>query len=69
VATRSIIEAFDVGEEIAPGVLPCCIMPVMDKLGLERVEEALHRGVVVAVGPAAASTSVTFTRRDAKALC
>ena len=28
----------------------CCIMLVMDKLGFERVEEALHRCVVIAIG-------------------
>ena len=48
-----VVEAFDVGEDITSGFLPCCILPVMDELGLERVEEALHRGIVVAVGLAA----------------
>ena len=28
-------------------------MPVMDELGFERVEEALHRGIVIAVALAA----------------
>jgi hypothetical protein len=28
-------------------------MPVMDEFGLERVKEALHRGIVIAVGFAA----------------
>jgi hypothetical protein len=32
VATGSVIEAFDVGENITTGFLPCCIMPVMDEL-------------------------------------
>ena len=51
--TSSIVEAFDVGKDIAFGVIPCCILPVMDELGFERVEEALHWGIVVAVGLAA----------------
>src|SRR3954454_16065039 len=52
-APRSIVETFDVGEDVASGVLPCCIVLVMDELGLERVEETLHRGIVVAIGLAA----------------
>src|SRR6266516_4104639 len=51
--TRSIIEALDVSKDITSGLLTCCIMLVMDELGLERVKEALHRSVVVAIGPAA----------------
>jgi hypothetical protein len=38
------------------GLPPCCITPVMDKLGFERVKEALHWGVVVA-GVLAADTA------------
>src|SRR4051812_49054714 len=52
-APRSIVETFDVGEDVTSGVLPCCIVLVMDELGLERVEETLHRGIVVAIGLAA----------------
>src|SRR6516164_5557787 len=43
VATRSIVEAFDVGKDIPCGFCPCCIVPVVDELGLERVKEALDR--------------------------
>src|SRR5207248_9228276 len=53
VATRSIIKAFDVSKDITSGFLTCCIMLVMDEFGFERVEEALHRSVVIAIGPAA----------------
>src|SRR5215208_2971723 len=49
----SIVEAFDVGKNIALGLFSCCVFPVMDELGLEGVEEALHRGVVVAISLAA----------------
>ena len=49
-ATRSIIEALDISKDIKSGFLMCCIMLVMDKLGFERVEEALHRCVVIAIG-------------------
>src|SRR6266478_6294111 len=52
-APRSIVEAFDIGKDITCGFLSCCIMPVMDELGFERVEEALHRGVVIAIAFAA----------------
>src|SRR6516164_3306909 len=53
VATRSIVEAFDVGKDIPCGFCPCCIVPVVDELGLERVKEALHRSIVIAVSLAA----------------
>ena len=49
----SIVEAFDEGKNIALGFCSCRVFPVMDELGLEGVEEALHRGVVEAVGLAA----------------
>src|SRR6266853_5526938 len=49
----SIVEAFDVGKNIALGVCSCCVFPVMDEFGLEGVEEALHRSIVVAVSLAA----------------
>jgi hypothetical protein len=45
VTTRSIVEDFDVGKDITCGLCPCCILGVIDKLGLVRVEEALHRGI------------------------
>ena len=52
-ATGSVVEALDVGKDITSGFLPCCVMPVMDELGFERVEEAFHRGIVIAVSLAA----------------
>ena len=52
-APRSIIESFDVSKDITSGFLTCCIMLVMDEFGFERVEEALHRSVVIAIGLAA----------------
>src|SRR5260370_28813898 len=52
-ATRSIVKALDVGKDITSGFLTCCIMLVMDEFGFERVEEALHRSVVIAIGSAA----------------
>jgi hypothetical protein len=53
VAPGSIVEAFDVGEDITFGFFSRRILPVMDEFGFERVEEAFHRGVVIAVGLAA----------------
>ena len=52
-APRSIVKALDVSKNITSGFLTCCIMLVMDEFGFERVEEALHRSVVIAIGPAA----------------
>src|SRR5450432_3460533 len=49
----SVIEAFDVGKDIAFGLLASCVLLVMDLLGFEGVEEAFHRCIVVAVGPTA----------------
>jgi hypothetical protein len=37
------------GKDITSGFLPGCIMLVMDEFGFDRVEEALHRTVVIAV--------------------
>ena len=48
-----VVEALDVGEDVAVCLIAGCILAMMNQFGLERVEEALHRGVVVAVGPAA----------------
>src|ERR1700679_1767577 len=53
VTPSSVVEAFDVGEDITTGFLPCCITAVMDEFGFDRVEEALHRSVVIAVALAA----------------
>src|SRR5215204_1414210 len=52
VATRSIAEALNVSKDITPGLLTCCIILVMHQFGFERMEEALHRSVVIAIGPA-----------------
>ena len=45
-----VIEAFDVGKDVTFGFLSCGIAAAMDKFSFERVEETLHRGIVVAVG-------------------
>ena len=31
------------------GFCPCCVLPVMDEFAFERIEEALHRSIVIAV--------------------
>jgi hypothetical protein len=49
----SIVEALDEGKDIALGFGAGLVVAVMDELGLEGVEEAFHRCVVVAVGLAA----------------
>ena len=46
-------EGLDVAEQIAPGLGRRGVDSVMDALGLEGVEGALHRGVVPAVALAA----------------
>jgi hypothetical protein len=48
-APSLVVEALDVGKDIASGFCACCILSVMDPLGFERVEEAFHRCIVVAV--------------------
>jgi hypothetical protein len=45
VQSAGIVEALDISEQIASGLVSRGIDPVMDPLGLEGVEEALHRGV------------------------
>ena len=49
VQATGIVEALDIAEQIAPGLGAGGVDPMMDSLGLEGVEEALHRGVVPAV--------------------
>jgi hypothetical protein len=44
------MEAFDIGKDIAFRVLACCMLLVMDLLGIECVEEAFRRCIVPAVG-------------------
>ena len=48
-----IVEAFDVLKQIAPGVGPSGVDPVMDALDFEGVEEALHGRIVEAIALAA----------------
>src|SRR5262249_27547824 len=38
---------------VAKELGPCCIVPAVDELRLERVKEALHRSIVIAVALAA----------------
>ena len=47
--THSIVEFFNEGEQVALGVCPRRIFLMMDKLGFESVEEALHAGIVEAI--------------------
>ena len=51
--SAGIVEALDVLEQIAPGLVAGGVNPVVDALGLEGVEEAPHRGLVPAVARAA----------------
>ena len=48
-----IVEPFDVTEQIMPGVSAGCVDTMMHPLGLERVEETLHRSIVQAIALAA----------------
>lgn len=45
--------AFDEGEYITLGLGAGLVLTIVNELGLKMVEEALHRSVVEAVGPAA----------------
>ncbi len=49
----SVVEAFDEGKDIAPSLGSGLVLAMMNELSLEDMEEALHRGIVVAVGFAA----------------
>ena len=49
----SIVEALDEGEDIALGLGTGLVVAMVNELSLEGMEEALHRGVVVAIGLAA----------------
>ena len=49
----SVVEALDEGEDIALGLGAGVVLAMMNELGLQGMEEALHRGIVVAVGFAA----------------
>jgi hypothetical protein len=47
--TVGVIEAFDVGEQVAPGLMPGGIDAVVHTLGFESVEEAFHRCIFPAI--------------------
>jgi hypothetical protein len=51
----SIAEALNEGEDIALGLGAGLVLAMMNELGLEGVEETLHRGIVEAVGPCGSS--------------
>jgi hypothetical protein len=53
VQATGIVEAFDILEEIAPGLVASGVDAVVDTLGLGRVEEDLHGDVIPAVSLAA----------------
>ena len=55
----AIVEALDIREQVAFGLVVGGVGPVMHQLGLQRVKEALHRRVVQRIGPPA------HGRRDA----
>ena len=48
-----IVETLDIREQVALGVVPGGVGPMMYQLGLQRVEEAFHWHVVQRVGPPA----------------
>src|SRR3954454_13183603 len=49
-APGSIVVAFDVGKDIAFGLFLGGVVLMMNEFCLQGVEEALHRGVVIAIG-------------------
>lgn len=49
----SVVKDLDEGEDIALGFGAGLVIAMMDELGLQGMEEAFHRGVVVAIGLAA----------------
>src|SRR3954470_12285300 len=52
----TIVEDFDVLEDVAPGLVAGLVVAMMDQFGLQAVEEALHGRVVPAVTFAAHRT-------------
>lgn len=46
----SIVEALDEGKDIVLGVGAGLAVAMMNEFGLQGVEEAFHRGIVVAIG-------------------
>jgi len=53
VDTSAIVVAFDVAEQVAPRLVAGGPAMLVDEFDLQRVEEALHGGVIVAVAGAA----------------
>lgn len=45
----SVVPAFHVGEQVAPGLIVGGVGSVVDQLGLQRMEEAFHGRVVQCV--------------------
>lgn len=60
----SIVEALDEGEDIAPGFASALVFAMMNELSLQGMEEALHRGIVVAVSFAAHRSGDAGSRQD-----
>ncbi len=50
VAPSLIVLAFNIGEQVASGLVPGCPRSLVDEFDLEGVKEALHRSVVIATG-------------------
>jgi hypothetical protein len=49
VGAVGVVEAFDVGVQVSPGLVSGGVNAVMHTFGFERVEEALHGGVIPAI--------------------
>ena len=60
----SVVEAFDEDEDIALGLGAGAVIAMMNEFGFQGVEEALHRGVIVAIGPAAHRSDDTRACED-----
>jgi len=63
VKPRTVVEALDVLEDREAGLLSRSVVLLIDELGLERVEEALDRGVVEAVAAGVSSCLVAIERK------
>lgn len=46
----SVVKALDEGKDIALGLGASLVVAMMNELGLQGMEEAFHRGIVVAIG-------------------
>ena len=49
----SVVEALDEGKDIALGLGAGLVVAMMNEFGLQAVEEAFHRGIIIAIGLAA----------------